>query len=197
MTFYKPCSTSDFFPSPASHILFSFCILEFSSYISSTHTQYTCLQAFTKKKSQKNASNQAVENCKTMYGNIPMELRKPNIKWTSDWINFGLAWPQWCSFEENGQIGVLDFIKKSVLDKRVFDLTFKQTVKVSKSYFYALWFWTVQIILLEYQLFWMGPICFGWVQIILNKSKSVKLVHKSLIWTWPKWFGRTKIILDQ
>ena len=116
---------------------FFFCILEFSSYTYQVHTEYTCLQAFTKKKSQKNASNQVVENCQKMYGNIPMELRKPNIKWTSDWINFGLAWPQCCSFEKNCQLGVLDLIKNSVLDKHVFDLTFKQTVKVSKSYFYA------------------------------------------------------------
>ena len=40
-------------------------------------------------------------------------------------------------------------------------------------------FWTVPIILVEYQLFWTGPICFGQVQIIII----------SLIWTWPKRFG--------
>ena len=34
------------------------------------------------------------------------------------------------------------------------------------------WFWTVQIILVEYQSFSTGPICFGWVQIILDRSKS-------------------------
>ena len=28
------------------------------------------------------------------------------------------------------------------------------------------WFWTVQIILVEYQLFWTGPICFCWVKIL-------------------------------
>ena len=33
------------------------------------------------------------------------------------------------------------------------------------------WFWTIQIILVDYQLFWMSPICYGWVQIILNRSK--------------------------
>ena len=33
------------------------------------------------------------------------------------------------------------------------------------------WFWTVQIILVEYQLFWTGPICFCWVSIILESSK--------------------------
>ena len=33
------------------------------------------------------------------------------------------------------------------------------------------WFWTNQIILVEYQLFWTGPIRFGWVQIILVRSK--------------------------
>ena len=118
---------------------FFFCIhCSWVLFLNIKYTQYTCLQliqAFTKKKSQKNASNQVVENCQKMYGNIPMELRKPNIKWTSDWINFGLAWPQWCSFIGNGQFGVLDLIKNSVLDKHVFDLIFKQTVKVSKSYF--------------------------------------------------------------
>ena len=51
------------------------------------------------------------------------------------------------------------------------------------------WFWTVQIILVEYQSFWAGSIHFGWIQIILGRSKSKKLVQKSLIWTWPKWFG--------
>ena len=33
------------------------------------------------------------------------------------------------------------------------------------------WFWTVQIILVEYQLFWTGPIRFGLVKIILDRSK--------------------------
>ena len=35
----------------------------------------------------------------------------------------------------------------------------------------AKWFWTVQIILVEYQWFWMGPIHFSQVQIILDRSK--------------------------
>ena len=52
------------------------------------------------------------------------------------------------------------------------------------------WFWTVQIILVEFQLFWMCPICFGWDQIILARFK------KSLIWTWPKWFGPDQNKLD-
>ena len=47
------------------------------------------------------------------------------------------------------------------------------------------WFWTVQIILIKYQLFWTGPIRFGHVQSILDRSKLQKLVQKSLIWTWP------------
>ena len=42
-------------------------------------------------------------------------------------------------------------------------------------------FWTVQIILVDYQSFWAGPICFGSVQIILDKSKLQQLVQKSLI----------------
>ena len=73
----------------------------------------------------------------------------------------------------------------------------------------AIWFWTVQIILVEYQSFWMGPICFGQVQIILDRSKLWKLLQKNLIWTWPnnfdpskticirpKQFERSKIMLD-
>ena len=32
-------------------------------------------------------------------------------------------------------------------------------------------FWTVQIILVEYQLFWSGPIRFGQVQIILDRYR--------------------------
>ena len=32
-------------------------------------------------------------------------------------------------------------------------------------------FWTVQIILVECQLFWTGPICFDRVQIIMHRSK--------------------------
>ena len=42
-------------------------------------------------------------------------------------------------------------------------------------------FWTVQIILVEYQSFWMGPISFGQVQIILDRSKFKKLVQKNVI----------------
>ena len=58
------------------------------------------------------------------------------------------------------------------------------------------WFWTIQIILVEYQLFWR-------VQIILEISKLIKLVLKKsnlnltkMIWTQPKRFGGFKIILD-
>ena len=51
------------------------------------------------------------------------------------------------------------------------------------------WFWTVQIILVEYKLFGTNPICYGRVQIILNRSKLLKLVQKNIIWTQPKWFG--------
>ena len=42
------------------------------------------------------------------------------------------------------------------------------------------WFWTVQIILVEYQLLWTSPICFGWFQIIKISPE------KWLIWTWQK-----------
>ena len=40
------------------------------------------------------------------------------------------------------------------------------------------------------QSFWTGPICFGWVQIILDPNYEIS--HKSLIWTLPKWFGPDK-----
>ena len=63
-------------------------------------------------------------------------------------------------------------------------------------------FWTNQIILVEYQLFWTGPICFGRVQIILDRSKLQKnspeksnLNLTKMIWTLSKQFGRSKIIL--
>ena len=57
------------------------------------------------------------------------------------------------------------------------------------------WFWTIQIILVEYQLYWTGPIRFGQAQIILDMSKLwKKIVQKSLIWPWPKWYEPTKTI---
>ena len=78
------------------------------------------------------------------------------------------------------------------------------------------WFWTVQIILVKYQLFWTGPIHFGQVQIILVRSKSfwtipnhfeqVQIMKISpeksdfnlnkIIWTWPKLFGPDKNDLE-
>ena len=57
-------------------------------------------------------------------------------------------------------------------------------------------FWTVQIILVEYQSFWTGPICFNQVQIVLDRSKLKKIVKKSLIWTWTKWYGPNQSKLD-
>ena len=127
-----------------------------------------------------------------MYGNIPMELRKPNIKWTSDWINFGLGWPHWFSFEKNGQLEVLDLI--------IIFSTFKQTVKVSKSYFYALSFYGFKIVLdCESKSFCLSTNCFGRIQFVLVRLKSflksfwqvqiiktINVVQKSLIWTWSR-----------
>ena len=57
-------------------------------------------------------------------------------------------------------------------------------------------FWTVKIILVEYQSFWTGPIHFNQVQIVMDRSKLKKLVQKNLIWTWPKWFGHDQKKLD-
>ena len=42
--------------------------------------------------------------------------------------------------------------------------------------FNALTFYVSKIILVEYQSFWTGPISFGQVQIILDRSKFKKLV---------------------
>ena len=48
-------------------------------------------------------------------------------------------------------------------------------------------FWTLQIILVEYQSFWTGPNCFGQVQIknkIVQKKSDLNLTK--MIWTRPK-----------
>ena len=42
-----------------------------------------------------------------------------------------------------------------------------------------------------------GQIHFGWVQIILETSKLLKLVQKNLISFWQKWFGLNQNNLDQ
>ena len=70
-------------------------------------------------------------------------------------------------------------------------------------------FWTVQIIMVEYQSFCTNPIHFGQIQNILDRPKLKKIVQKSLIepdkndldptktiCTRPKQFGLSKIILD-
>ena len=44
-------------------------------------------------------------------------------------------------------------------------------------------FWTVQIIMVEFQSFSRGPIRFDQIQIILDRSKLSKLVQKNLILT--------------
>ena len=66
-------------------------------------------------------------------------------------------------------------------------------------------FWTNQIILVEYQLFWTGPICFDRVQIILDRSKlqknspeksNLNLTKIGLaqnIWTCTKYFGTCRM----
>ena len=70
-------------------------------------------------------------------------------------------------------------------------------------------FWTVQIIMVEYQSLCTNPIHFGQVQNILDRPKLKKIVQKSLIepdkndldptktiCIRPKQFGLSKIILD-
>ena len=48
------------------------------------------------------------------------------------------------------------------------------------------WFWTVQIILVEYQLFCTNPIRFGRVQIIKISPEKYNLDPTKTIWTLPK-----------
>ena len=71
------------------------------------------------------------------------------------------------------------------------------------SFMPCLW---VQIILVEYKLFWTGPIHFGRVQIILEWFGQVQIVKSSpeksnlnltkMIWTQPKLFGPDQNNLD-
>ena len=51
------------------------------------------------------------------------------------------------------------------------------------------WFWTVQIVLDGYKLFWSGPNRFGRVRIILVRFKLGFSGLIFIIWTCPKWFG--------
>ena len=71
----------------------------------------------------------------------------------------------------------------------MYDRLQNQNIWSYDDYMCALSFYWSKIILVEYQSFRMGSIHFGWAQFILDRSKSYKLVQKSLIWTWPKWFG--------
>ena len=58
------------------------------------------------------------------------------------------------------------------------------------------WFWTVQIVLHGYKLFWSGPNCFGCVQIILVGFKLDFYGQIFIIWTFPNWFGPDQNELD-
>ena len=53
-------------------------------------------------------------------------------------------------------------------------------------------FWTVQIILVGYQTFWMGPIHFNQVQIKQISPEKSDLNLTKIVWTRPK-----QIVLDQ
>ena len=50
-------------------------------------------------------------------------------------------------------------------------------------------FWTLQIILVDYELFWTGPICFGRVQIIKISPEKSNLTLKKMLRARPKRFG--------
>ena len=64
------------------------------------------------------------------------------------------------------------------------------------------WFWTVQIVLKEYKLFWSGPNHFGQFQIKIFWTNFYNLDLSKMIWTLPKqivpvqndWYS-TKMIL--
>ena len=68
------------------------------------------------------------------------------------------------------------------------------------------WFWTVQIVLDGYKLFWSGPIRFGQAQIILDRFGQVQIIKISpeksnlnltkMIWTRPKQFLHVQNNLD-
>ena len=65
------------------------------------------------------------------------------------------------------------------------------------------WFWTVQIVLVGYKMFWLSPNHYGRGQIILNRSKLWKIsTEKSnlnltkMIWTQPKRFGHDQNIFS-
>ena len=58
------------------------------------------------------------------------------------------------------------------------------------------WFWTVQIILLWHQLFWMGLNHFGKVQIIKVSPEKPNLNLTKMIWAWPKQFAPDQKNLD-
>ena len=51
------------------------------------------------------------------------------------------------------------------------------------------WFWTNQIVLDGYKLFWLGPNHFGRVQIIFERFKLDFSGLTFIIWACPKWFG--------
>ena len=74
---------------------------------------------------------------------------------------------------------------------------------------YAFYLW-IQNDFVPSKWFWSSTNRFGRVQFVLVRSKLYKIVQKSLILTWPKWFGpdqtiwtrlkqfgRSKIILNQ
>ena len=59
------------------------------------------------------------------------------------------------------------------------------------SFMPCLW---VQIILVEYKLFWTGPICFGQVQIIKISTENYNMNLTKMIWIRPKLFGHDQTI---
>ena len=60
----------------------------------------------------------------------------------------------------------------------------------SKIVFYRTYnFGRVPIVLDRSNSFWLGPSCFGQVQIIKNKPWKYNLYLTKMIWTWPKQFA--------
>ena len=97
--------------------------------------------------------------------------------------------------DTNVKVFVINFedlkIAKSCFVRKI--ITYKKWVSntaIGDLCLVLLW---VQIILVEYQPFWIGSIRFGRVQIIKISPEKSSLNLTKMIWTRPKQFGRSKI----
>ena len=66
---------------------------------------------------------------------------------------------------------MLATFKGQEISKSIFhDVTYPKMSVIPCLSMGSKWFWTGQIIFVEYQLFWTGQICFGWIKIISDRS---------------------------